>query len=85
MYICKKSFFRFYREFGVQGTIGAIDCTHVAIMTPSSADTQNPQRLYMNRKGFYSVNVEAVRNVHNIFASFVILQKWLYFRFVTIA
>ncbi|XP_036324950.1 putative nuclease HARBI1 [Rhagoletis pomonella] len=50
----------FYVSFGVKSTIGAIDCTHIAIIAPSSIDPSKPSSLYMNRKGFYSINVEAV-------------------------
>lgn len=51
---------RFYKKFKIKGTIGAIDCTHIAIVSPHVNDTQTPAHLYMNRKGYYSINVEAV-------------------------
>ncbi|XP_067625808.1 putative nuclease HARBI1 [Eurosta solidaginis] len=51
---------RFYTKFGLKGVIGAIDCTHVALICPQKNDPSRPCSLYMNRKGYYSVNVEAV-------------------------
>lgn len=59
IYICVH--FRFHQQFNIKGTVGAIDCTHIAIVAPPSNDAANPTNLYMNRKGFYSINVEAVR------------------------
>ncbi|XP_036347409.1 putative nuclease HARBI1 isoform X2 [Rhagoletis pomonella] len=50
----------FYTKFGLKGGVGAIDCTHVALICPPKNDTTKPCSLYMNRKGYYSVNVEAV-------------------------
>ncbi|XP_049302219.1 putative nuclease HARBI1 [Bactrocera dorsalis] len=50
----------FYTKFGIKGTIGAIDCTHIGIVSPSSTDATTPLSLFMNREGFYSLNVEAV-------------------------
>ncbi|XP_054084425.1 putative nuclease HARBI1 isoform X2 [Zeugodacus cucurbitae] len=47
-------------KFGIKGTIGAIDCTHIGIVSPPSTDAATPLSLFMNRKGFYSLNVEAV-------------------------
>lgn len=44
----------------MKGVIGAIDCTHVAIFAPPIHCPVRPARLYMNRKGFYSINVEAI-------------------------
>ncbi|XP_017483375.1 PREDICTED: putative nuclease HARBI1 [Rhagoletis zephyria] len=50
----------FYTKFGLKGVVGAIDCTHVALICPPKNDPTKPCSLYMNRKGYYSVNVEAV-------------------------
>lgn len=52
--------FRFYTKFVIKGVIGAIDCTHIAIAAPPIHDPVRPARLYMNRKGYYSINVEAI-------------------------
>ncbi|XP_049314076.1 putative nuclease HARBI1 [Bactrocera dorsalis] len=49
----------FHNKFGIKGVIGAIDCTHVAIIGPSSSSNVIPHE-YMNRKGYYSINVEAI-------------------------
>ncbi|XP_017472938.1 PREDICTED: putative nuclease HARBI1 [Rhagoletis zephyria] len=50
----------FFRKFGIKSTVGAIDCTHIAIVAPPSNNVERPLNLYLNRKGFYSINVEAV-------------------------
>ncbi|XP_067633742.1 putative nuclease HARBI1 [Eurosta solidaginis] len=50
----------FFRKFGIKSTIGAIDCTHIAIVAPPSNNVERPLSQYLNRKGYYSINVEAV-------------------------
>ncbi|XP_067636002.1 putative nuclease HARBI1 isoform X2 [Eurosta solidaginis] len=54
-------------KFGIKGVIGAIDCTHVAIIAPSSSTVGVVPHDYMNRKGYYSVNVEAICDEELIF------------------
>ncbi|XP_011200482.2 putative nuclease HARBI1 [Bactrocera dorsalis] len=49
----------FQNKFGIKGVVGAIDCTHVSIIGPSSSSNVIPHE-YMNRKGYYSINVEAI-------------------------
>ncbi|XP_017482828.1 PREDICTED: putative nuclease HARBI1 [Rhagoletis zephyria] len=50
----------FHNKFGIKGVIGTIDCTHVAIIAPPSSTPGVVSNKYMNRKGFYSINVEAI-------------------------
>ncbi|XP_066585426.1 putative nuclease HARBI1 [Prorops nasuta] len=40
--------------------IGCIDCTHVAIIAPPKSDELNPEHIYVNRKGYHSINVQLV-------------------------
>ena len=42
------------------GVVGCIDCTHVAIFPPKIDDEHYPEHLYVNRKGYHSVNVQLV-------------------------
>ncbi|XP_050340014.1 putative nuclease HARBI1 [Bactrocera neohumeralis] len=56
----------FYSKFGIKGVIGAIDCTHVGIIAPALSSTVVPHD-YMNRKGYYSINVEALCDDELIF------------------
>ncbi|XP_054088203.1 putative nuclease HARBI1 [Zeugodacus cucurbitae] len=49
----------FYMKLGIKGTIGAIDCTHIGIVSPPNTDATTPLSHLMNRIGFYSLNVEA--------------------------
>lgn len=44
--------------------IGAIDCTHVRINKPSSHSDE-----YINRKGYYSMNVQATCDAEELFTS----------------
>lgn len=37
-------------------TIGAIDCTHIKILSPGGTDAET----YRNRKGFFSLNVQTI-------------------------
>lgn len=46
---------RFMEASNFPGTIGAIDCTHVAIIAPSDEEHN-----YLNRKGFHSKNVQII-------------------------
>lgn len=45
----------FMNRFAFPGTIGAIDCTHVAILKPT-AEEHN----FINRKGYHSLNVQII-------------------------
>ncbi|XP_054746614.1 putative nuclease HARBI1 [Anastrepha obliqua] len=57
----------FHNKFGIKGVIGAIDCTHIAILSPQSLIAGVVPHEYMNRKGYYSINVEAICNDELIF------------------
>lgn len=46
----------FYNIARFPQVVGCIDCTHVRIKCPS----QEQAMLYVNRKGFYSLNVQVV-------------------------
>ena len=45
-----------YAVSGLPGVIGAIECTHVLIQSPSGDDAE----IYRNRKGYFSINVQLV-------------------------
>ncbi|XP_013134227.1 PREDICTED: putative nuclease HARBI1 [Papilio polytes] len=45
----------FYSKFNFPGVIGAIDCTHVAIVRPAANEP-----CFYNRKGFHSLNIQMV-------------------------
>ncbi|KAI4454138.1 hypothetical protein MML48_10g00000193 [Holotrichia oblita] len=49
----------FMRERGFPGVVGAIDCTHVAIIAPTIEEHN-----YLNRKGFHSKNVQVICDHH---------------------
>ncbi|XP_026482249.1 putative nuclease HARBI1 [Ctenocephalides felis] len=51
---------RFYTKFGMPGIIGCIDCTHVSIVAPKKDHPVAPAAIYMNRKGYYSINIEVI-------------------------
>lgn len=51
---------RFMQEYNFPGVIGAIDCTHVAIISPPVEHPTHPGLSYYNRKGFYSINVQLI-------------------------
>lgn len=46
---------RFFEWCGMPGVIGAIDCTHVRILSP-----ENKEHAYLNRKGYHSVNLQLI-------------------------
>lgn len=45
----------FMQKFNMPGSIGALDCTHVAILKPAQEEHN-----YINRKGFHSLNVQII-------------------------
>nr|CAI5859964.1 unnamed protein product [Callosobruchus analis] len=56
----------FEQKAGFPNVIGAIDGTHIKIRKPKT-DSES----YINRKGFYSVNLQAVCNLQCIFTHFL--------------
>lgn len=53
-------FYRFYARYQFPGIIGCVDCTHVAIIGPPVNDELYPEHIYINRKGYHSINVQLV-------------------------
>lgn len=49
----------FYNRARLPRCIGALDCTHVRIQSPGGVNAET----YRNRKGFFSLNVQAICNV----------------------
>lgn len=48
----------FYQIRGFPGVVGTIDCTHVRIQSPGGHQAER----FRNRKGYFSINVQAVCN-----------------------
>ncbi|XP_044755625.1 putative nuclease HARBI1 isoform X2 [Coccinella septempunctata] len=51
---------QFYQNHGFPGVVGCIDCAHVAIFPPKVDDEVYPERIYVNRKGYHSINVQLI-------------------------
>ncbi|CAH1977882.1 unnamed protein product [Acanthoscelides obtectus] len=51
---------RFYSIHNFPEILGIIDCTHVAIVSPRNNDPLYPEHVYVNRKNYYSLNVQLV-------------------------
>ncbi|XP_048515024.1 putative nuclease HARBI1 [Athalia rosae] len=51
---------RFYTDYGFPGVCGCVDCTHIAIVPPSRHDNVYPEHVYVNRKGYHSLNVQLI-------------------------
>ncbi|XP_044762629.1 putative nuclease HARBI1 [Coccinella septempunctata] len=49
---------QFYQNHGFPGVVGCIDCTH--IFPPKVDDEVYPERIYVNRKGYHSINVQLI-------------------------
>lgn len=60
----------------VGGTIGAIDCTHIAILAP-----KNHEEAYVNHHGYHSINVQMVNA--NFVLYYFLANIFLNFRYVT--
>ncbi|KAG5885508.1 hypothetical protein JTB14_030248 [Gonioctena quinquepunctata] len=54
------SFKIFYEDFNFPGVVGCVDCTHIAIFTPKIIDAEMPEHIYVNRKGYHSMNVQLI-------------------------
>lgn len=50
----------FFNRYNFPSIVGAIDCTHVAIIAPAAHDPVHPAAAYFNRKGYYSINVQII-------------------------
>lgn len=57
----------FYQMSGLGNIIGCIDCTHVPIIRPSQFGQE-----YMNRKNWYSINVQAICDYNCVFLDIVV-------------
>lgn len=60
----------FYSIAQFPGVIGAIDCTHVAIQSPGGDNAE----LFRNRKGYFSINVQAVCKANLQFTN--VVARW---------
>lgn len=50
----------FMEKGAFPGIVGAIDCTHVAIQAPPYEALDMPGIIFLNRKGYYSINTQIV-------------------------
>lgn len=50
----------FYEDYNFPGVVGCVDCTHVAIFPPKIEDEDYPEHIYVNRKGYHSINVQLI-------------------------
>ena len=60
----------FYSIAGFPAVLGAIDCTHIAIQSPGAHNAE----LFRNRKGYFSLNVQAVVNSSLVFEN--VVSRW---------
>ncbi|XP_049429901.1 putative nuclease HARBI1 [Epinephelus fuscoguttatus] len=60
----------FYRIAGFPNVIGALDCTHIRIKSPSGAHEAD----FVNRKSFHSINVQMVCNADYLISN--VVAKW---------
>ena len=57
---------QFRAENGIPGIIGCIDCSHIPVVSPGE-----DAELFRNRKGYFSINVQAVSNPNMCFTNIV--------------
>lgn len=60
----------FYAIDSMPGVIGCIDCTHIPILRP----TCNNSELYRCRKGYFSLNVQAICDANLLFTN--VVARW---------
>ncbi|KAJ8926658.1 hypothetical protein NQ314_020960 [Rhamnusium bicolor] len=61
----------FYEKHNFLGVAGCVDCTHIAIYPPNINHDMYNEAIYVNRKGYHSINVQLVR--HSGYA----LRPWM--------
>ena len=59
----------FYNIAGFPSVLGAMDCTHIPIVSPG-----DNAEVYRNRKGFFSINVQAICNANRYFTN--VVARW---------
>lgn len=59
-------FFRFRTKYHIPGVIGIIDGLQIGIFPPATNDNQFPEFVYVNRKGFHSINTQFVSTLQLI-------------------
>ncbi|KAL5245888.1 hypothetical protein ACI65C_013296 [Semiaphis heraclei] len=64
---------RFFAKYGLQGVVGVIDCTHIAITPPKKNDELYPEHIYVNRKGYHSINTQLVITIFTYFNNCLML------------
>lgn len=72
---------RFYEDFHFPGVVGCVDCTHIAIFPPNINDDQAPEYIYINRKGYHSINVQIVSCTNYLKTS---IKEWYFFSLCTV-
>eukprot|EP00102_Acyrthosiphon_pisum_P026236 XP_016663446.1 PREDICTED: putative nuclease HARBI1 isoform X2 [Acyrthosiphon pisum] len=50
----------FFINTSFPGVVGCIDCTHIAIVPPNNQNAEIPEYIYVNRKGYHSLNVQLI-------------------------
>ena len=60
----------FYAIAAFPGVLGAVDCTHIPIQSPGG----NNAELFRNRKGYFSINVQAVASADLTFTN--VVSRW---------
>lgn len=58
---------QFYQRCGIPCVIGAIDCTQIPIASPGGENAE----VFRNRKGFFSINMQAVTDANGCFTNAV--------------
>lgn len=53
-------FYRFRTKYQIPGVIGIIDGSQISIFPPATNDNRYPEFIYVNRKGFHSINTQFV-------------------------
>lgn len=50
----------FQNKYNMSNIIGAIDCTHIAIIAPPENDIHFPARVYYGRRGYPTINTQII-------------------------
>ncbi|KAJ8885733.1 hypothetical protein PR048_011933 [Dryococelus australis] len=67
---------KFMNAHNFPGVVGVTDCTHVAIDAPAANNQLMPLNLYVNIKGYHSMNVQILTPLTKIFYSYASITRY---------
>lgn len=71
-------------KYNFPGAIGCIDCTHISLVAPPIDRPEHPGFVYLDRKGFHSINCQIVCYLSELNYLKYTYRKNFLFRYATL-